>query len=112
MALEGPACTPGETADMDSGPGWLAGPNNLEELVVVLLALLALAAPIAARAMRGRRIVAVALLLATTVLSGVIVGARAYSGAKHVHNCHTNNNDGCPGAYRHDEDGHTHWLLS
>lgn len=110
MAVRGLPVGIVETTGMDSSPGWLAGPNNLEETVVVLLAVVGLAVAIAAWAMRRRRVVAAALAL-TTVLCGAVVGARAYSGAKHVHDCHTNNNDGCTLDHRHDDDGHTHWLL-
>jgi hypothetical protein len=67
-----------------------------------------------------RRLVAVALAI-LVLLGGVGIVAAATEELDfpgHVHQCHTNNADWCRGPdgsnaehWRHDEDGHRHWLI-
>ena len=69
--------------------------------------------------MNRRRIVAITLILA--VLLGAFAVLRRTTDLDlpgHVHGCHTNNADWCTGPdgttaehWRHDEDGHKHWLI-
>jgi len=62
-------------------------------------------------------------MLAVTVVVmlggvGIVASGRQLDLPGHVHQCHTNNADWCKGPggttgehWRHDEDGHKHWLL-
>lgn len=58
------------------------------------------------------------ILFALGLLIVVIGGVGVLASNGHVHLCHTNNADWCEGPdgttaehWRHDEDGHKHWMI-